>query len=118
MKSFLGASASVEKADTAQNRTATDKFGRTQSIHSSQSQKASQAAEDLNDEIGEEDNSGTKAEIDAPIDWSKVGKVYDKNTDINEVVSREIGRINKAFEVKLEQHDNEIIERTAAKSKK
>ena len=35
------------------------------------------------------------------IDWSRVGKVYDKGTDINAVVMSEIGRINKAWEVKL-----------------
>lgn len=46
------------------------------------------------------------------IDWVKVGRIYDKGTDINDVIKRELGRINQAFEAKLIEHDEELNQKT------
>lgn len=35
------------------------------------------------------------------VDWTKVGKVYNKNTQLNEVFDRELSRLNKALDAKL-----------------
>lgn len=36
------------------------------------------------------------------IDWRKVGKVHDRDADVNEVIMKEMARVNKAFELKLQ----------------
>ena len=57
-------------------------------------ERASMHAEEVNDEIGDKDlGDEEKAQVEE-IDWARVGKIYDRGTDINDVIKREIGRIN------------------------
>lgn len=46
-----------------------------------------------------EDESAPK--IDA-IDWDKVGKIYKPESAIEDIISREMGRLGKAFEMNIE----------------
>ncbi len=69
-------------------------------------------AEEVNDEIGDQDLGGDEKAAAEEIDWTRVGRIYDKGTDINDVIKREIGRINQAFEAKLLEHDEELNQKT------
>ena len=44
------------------------------------------------------------------VDWSKVGKTYNKKTQLNEVFDRELNRLNKALEVKLTLQDEQMLQ--------
>ncbi len=41
------------------------------------------------------------AELQPNIDWQKVGRLYNQDTDLNSMLDREFGRLNKALEAKL-----------------
>ena len=57
-------------------------------------ERASMHAEEVNDEIGDKDLGDEEKSQVEEIDWARVGKIYDRGTDINDVIKREIGRIN------------------------
>ena len=46
---------------------------------------------------------------ESQVDWSKVGKVYQPNTNLEEVVNKEMGRLNRAFEEKLAFQDEKML---------
>lgn len=52
-----------------------------------------------------------------PIDWTRVGKVYDQETAIDSVMDREFTRLNKALEMKLVGQDEKILAATQAAKK-
>ena len=43
------------------------------------------------------------------IDFKKVGKVYDRNEDVKNVIANEMSRIHKAFDVKLTEHTEHCV---------
>lgn len=43
------------------------------------------------------------------IDFKKVGKIYDKDTDLMDVIASEMNRINKAFDAKLTEHTEHCV---------
>ena len=56
------------------------------------------AEEDEEPPIGEDESA---PKIDA-IDWEKVGKIYKPESAIEDIISREVGRLGKAFEMSIE----------------
>ena len=63
------------------------------------------------------DEEGSAPKIDA-IDWDKVGKIYKPESAIEDIISREMGRLGKAFEMNIEQQDVELEEKHKAGGKK
>ena len=43
------------------------------------------------------------------IDLKKVGKIYNKDEDLSNVIANEMSRIHKAFDVKLTEHTEHCI---------
>jgi len=48
-------------------------------------------------------------QAETQVDWNKVGKVYQQNTNLEEVVNKEMGRLNRAFEEKLAMQDEKML---------
>jgi hypothetical protein len=92
MAGFLGASRS--KVDAADQMEAL----RTESHVSARSQPKTDTVSAHESSVERLASGADKSE---EVDWSRVGRVYDKGTDINDVVQKEIARINKAWEIKL-----------------
>ena len=105
LKAFLGLGefymqTLVKQASERQSHHEGDSIGRYSSLAGSQKEEPGQAtitnAMDLREEA-----MATKDDVD----WQKVGKVYNKNTQLNEVFDRELGRLNKALDAKLVLQD-------------
>lgn len=43
------------------------------------------------------------------VDWRKVGKIHDSNAEINDVIAKEMERLRKAFDFKLEQQLEDVF---------
>lgn len=48
------------------------------------------------------------------IDWKKVGRIYKPTSDIESIVERELNRLKKAMEKKIEAQDIELEEKAMA----
>jgi hypothetical protein len=46
------------------------------------------------------DENLTKEQV-PEVDWTKVGKLYDGNTEVLSVLDREFSRLNKSLELRL-----------------
>lgn len=62
-----------------------------------------------------EEDSAPKVEA---IDWEKVGKIYKPESAIEDIISREVGRLGKAFEMSIEAQDAELEEKHKGGKKK
>ena len=72
------------------------------------------AEEDEEPPLGEDESA---PKIDA-IDWDKVGKIYKPESAIEDIISREVGRLGKAFEMSIEAQDVELEEKHKGGGKK
>jgi len=52
------------------------------------------------------------------IDWEKVGKIYKPESAVEHIVSKEMARLQKAFDSVLETQDGELEERAKGGKKK
>ena len=43
------------------------------------------------------------------VDWRKVGKIHDSNAEINDVIAKEMERLRKALDIKLEQQLEDVF---------
>jgi hypothetical protein len=52
------------------------------------------------------------------IDWDKVGKIYKPESAIEDIISREMGRLGKVFEMQIDAQDTELEDKYKNAKKK
>jgi len=111
MRAFLGAKNDEAAADIITELVANSRTGDFQNPNNDSLDKSG---------LGDEESPEKDAEEgEHEIDWKKVGKVYEPNAFVEDVVSREMDRLNKAFDIKLaEQQEDLVTKNQSAQSKK
>lgn len=56
------------------------------------------------------DENLTKEQV-PEVDWTKVGKLYDGNTEVQSVLDREFSRLNKSLELRLVGQDEKLLKK-------